>query len=54
MRVSVIANAALVIEADLKNIEKRLLFLKANIAKEAISNNRVMAEIDEILEILRS
>ena len=54
MRVSAIANAALVIEADLKNIEKRLLFLKKNIAKEAITNSMIMAEIDKILEIVRA
>lgn len=54
MRVSVIANAALTIEADLKDIENRLLLLKTNIAKEAISNNMIMAEIDKILEIVRA
>lgn len=54
MRLSVISNAALTIEADLKNMEKRLLLLKTRIARETISRDRILAEIDEIVEVLRA
>ncbi len=54
MRVSAIANAALVIESDLKDIEKRLLLLKTNIAKGVATDMMAMIEIDKILEIVRA
>lgn len=53
MNVKKIAEAALAIEADLKEMEKRLLQLKKSVIYETLSLDAMTAELNTLLEILR-